>query len=116
MLAMTQLANEKLKQYLDQNNLNSAVRVAAMNSCSGQSLVLSLDEKKAEDTSIVKGEVELIIDQGLLAMLGSVTVDFVEPKNSGCGCGGQGGFSVHATNPLPQSQGSCGGSCSSGCC
>jgi len=46
MLEMSQLANEKLEQYLDQNNLNSAVRVAAMNSCSGQSLLLSLDEKK----------------------------------------------------------------------
>jgi len=113
MLEMTQLANEKLKQYLDQNNLTSAVRVAAMNSCSGQSLVLSLDEKKAGDTAIVKGEVELIIDQGLLAQLGSVTVDFVEQKGSGCGCGGGGGFSVHSANPLPKSQGSCGGSCSS---
>ncbi|MFZ5772992.1 MAG: hypothetical protein ACOY4W_16345 [Thermodesulfobacteriota bacterium] len=40
------------------------------------------------DTAIVQGEVELIIDKGLLAMLGSVTVDFVEPKGSGCGCGG----------------------------
>jgi len=113
MLEMTQLANEKLKQYLDQNNLTSAVRVAAMNSCSGQSLVLSLDEKKDGDTAIVKGEVELIIDQGLLSQLGSVTVDFVEQKSSGCGCGGGGGFSVNAANPLPKAQGSCGGSCSS---
>ncbi|MBU0968232.1 MAG: IscA/HesB family protein [Proteobacteria bacterium] len=113
MLEMTQLANEKLKQYLDQNNLNSSVRVAAMNSCSGQSLVLSLDEKKSADTSIVKGEVELIIDQGLLAQLGSVTVDFIEQKSSGCGCGGQGGFSVQSANPLPKAEGSCGGSCSS---
>lgn len=113
MLEMTQLANEKLKQYLDQNNLTSAVRVAAMNSCSGQSLVLSLDEKKDGDTAIVKGEVELIIDQALLAQLGSVTVDFVEQKSSGCGCGGGGGFSVNAANPLPKAQGSCGGSCSS---
>ncbi|RJX30428.1 MAG: adhesin [Desulfurivibrio sp.] len=111
MLAMTQMANEKLKQYLDQNNLNSAIRVAAMNSCSGQSLVLSLDEKKAGDTAIVQDEVELIIDKDLLAMLGSVTVDFVEPKGSGCGCGGGGGFSVHSANPLPKSQGGCGGSC-----
>ncbi|MBU4262204.1 MAG: IscA/HesB family protein [Proteobacteria bacterium] len=113
MLEMTQLANEKLKQYLNQNNLTSAVRVAAMNSCSGQSLVLSLDEKKDGDTAIVKGEVELIIDQGLLSQLGSVTVDFVEQKSSGCGCGEGGGFSVNSANPLPKAQGSCGGSCSS---
>ena len=112
MLEMTQLANAKLKEYLDQNNLNSAVRVAAMNGCSGQSLVLSLDEKKISDTAIIKDNVELIIDKDLLAMLGAVTVDFIEPKGSGCGCGGGGGFSVHSANPLPKSQGTC-GSCTS---
>jgi len=116
MLEMTQTANDKLKEYLTQNKLTSAVRVMVTSSCSGQSLVLSLDEKKTGDTSIVKDEVELIIDKVLLAQLGSVTVDFIEPKGSGCGCGGGGGFAVQAANPLPKAEGSCGGSCASGCC
>lgn len=116
MLEMTQTANDKLKEYLAQNKITSAVRVMITNSCSGQSLMLSLDEKKAGDTSILQDEVELIIDKVLLAQLGGVTVDFVEPKGSGCGCGGGGGFSVQSVNPLPKAQGSCGGSCSAGCC
>jgi Fe-S cluster assembly iron-binding protein IscA len=116
MLEMTEMAIEKLKEYLTQNKITSAVRVMATTSCSGQTLVLSLDEKRGSDTSIVKNEVELIIDKVLLAQLGSVTVDFTEPKGSGCGCGGGGGFSVQAANPLPKASGGCGGSCSSGCC
>jgi len=116
MLEMTELANTKLKEYLDQNDINSAIRVAAINSCSGQSLVLSLDDKKPGDTSLIQDDLELIIDSQLLEMLGAVTVDFIEPQGSGCGCGSSGaGFSVRSANPLPKSQGTCGGSCSS-CC
>lgn len=114
MIEMTKLANTKLKEYLDQNNLTSGIRVAAINSCSGQSLMLSLDDKKPGDTSIAQGDVELIIDSRLLEILGAVTVDYIEPQGSNCGCGGSGGgFTVHSANPLPKSQGTCGGSCSS---
>ena len=68
MLEMTQTANDKLKEYLTQNKLTSAVRVMVTSSCSGQSLVLSLDEKKTGDTSIVKDELELIIDKVQLVL------------------------------------------------
>ncbi len=114
MLELTELASQKLKDYLDQNNMDSPVRVTLMQSCGGAALGLALDELKDSDTSLEQSGVQLVIDNDLKDQCGDVKVDFVEPTDSGCGCGGGGGFSVTSTNPI--GSGGCGGSCSSGGC
>lgn len=112
MLEVTETAGHKLKEYLTQNKIDSAVRVALMNGCGGPSLGLALDEAKASDASTDREGVQVLIDNELLTQCGSVRVDYTE--GSGCGC--QSGFSVTASVPLPNTGGGCGGSCSSGSC
>jgi len=112
MLEVTEMAGQKLKAYLEENKIESAVRVALMNGCGGPSLGLALDEPKATDATADRDGVRVIIDNELLGQCGAVRVDFTE--GSGCGCNG--GFSVTASVPLPSAGGGCGGSCSSGKC
>jgi Fe-S cluster assembly iron-binding protein IscA len=114
MLEVTEMAGQKLKAYLEENKIESAVRVAVMNGCGGPSLGLALDEAKATDSTTDRDGVRVLIDNELLKQCGGVRVDFAE--GSGCGCSGGCGFSVTATIPLPSTGGGCGGSCSSGGC
>ena len=112
MLEVTEMAGQRLKAYLQENKIDSAIRVAVMNGCGGPSLGLALDEIKESDSSADQEGVRVIIDTELLNQCESVRVDFSE--GSGCGC--KSGFSVTASIPLPNSEGGCGGSCSSGGC
>lgn len=112
MLEVTEMAGKKLKEYLEQNKIESSVRVALMNGCGGPSLGLALDEIKATDSMVDRDGVRVIIDADLLTQCSAVLVDYSE--GSGCGCSG--GFAVTATTPLPRGGGGCGGSCSSGGC
>lgn len=112
MLEVTEMAGQKLKEYLEQNKIDSAVRVALMNGCGGPSLGLALDGIKATDSSAEQEGVRVIIDNELLGQCGAVRVDFSE--GSGCGCSG--GFAVTSSIPLPKTGGGCGGSCASGSC
>ena len=116
MLELTGIAAEKIRDYCEQNNVNSSIRVVAMNGCGGPSLGLALGERGDDDATVTTDGIEVIIEKDLLNVVESVKVDFIEPTGSGCGCGGGGGFAVTSTRPLPGSgSGGCGGSCSSGC-
>jgi iron-sulfur cluster assembly protein len=112
MLYVTETAGQKLKEYLKENKIESAVRVALLGGCSGPSLGLALDQAKPTDAAVDQDGVQVIVDTELLAQCGEVRVDFVE--SSGCGCSS--GFSVTSTIPLKGAGGGCGGSCSSGSC
>jgi len=108
MFELTDSAAAKLKEYLETNKISSPVRVSAMNSCSGPTIGLALDDRQENDTTAVKEGIEVVIDQDLLAELEGVKVDFINE-------GDQGGFSITTTKPLVRTGGGCGGSCASGC-
>jgi Fe-S cluster assembly iron-binding protein IscA len=111
MIEITPLAAEKLSAYLSENNIDSAVRIAAMNGCAGPSLGLALDECKEADHVLADGNITLVIDQGLSRTCGAVKVDYIEKG------GGEGeGFSLTPARPLPRAGGGCGGSCASNGC
>jgi Fe-S cluster assembly iron-binding protein IscA len=117
MLAVSDLAVAKVKEYLDDNNIISAVRVGIMSGgCSGPALALALDEKKDLDQVFDCDGVRFLVDNNVTAVCGAIRVDYVE-EASGCGCGGSGGtgFAVTSEKPLPK-MGGCGGGCSSGSC
>ncbi len=117
MLAVSDLAVAKVKEYLNQNNIASAVRVAIMSGgCSGPALALALDEKKDLDQVFEFDGVRFVVDNNVTATCGAIRVDYLE-EPSGCGCSGSGGsgFSVSAERPLP-TMGGCSGSCGSGSC
>lgn len=116
-MEVSDLAVNKVKEYLAENNITSAVRVAIMSGgCSGPVLSLALDEKKATDTAYAYDGVDFLVDGAVTAACGAIKVDYIQ-ETSGCGCSGSGGsgFSVSSEKPLATG-GGCGGSCSSGSC
>lgn len=114
MITISPLAEEKLAAYLSENNIDSPVRIAIVNDCSGPSLGLALDEQKNGDIDHSTETFTLLVAGDLAKECGAIEVDYVEEK-SGCGCNGAGGFTLKTENPLPSQGGGCGGSCSSGC-
>ena len=119
MLEVSDLAVSKVKEYLAENNIASAVRVAIMSGgCSGPALSLALDEKKETDKVYEYEGLRFLVDGAVTAACGAIKVDYIQQQTSGCGCSGSGGsgFSVTSEIPLAAKGGGCGGSCSSGSC
>ena len=117
MFEVSDLAVTKVKEYLAENNITSAVRVAIMSGgCSGPALSLALDEKKEADKVYEFSGLSFLVDGAVTAACGAIKVDYIQ-ETSGCGCSGSGGsgFSVTSEKPLA-TKGGCGGSCSSGSC
>jgi iron-sulfur cluster assembly protein len=100
MLEITDLATEKLKEYLTERKITGPVRVAVMQGCAGASLGLTLDEQRTDDTLVELDGLQVIMDSKLLRECGRTRVDFKTASGSGCGCGG-GGFIVASEIPLP---------------
>lgn len=113
MLEVTEAAAKNVKEYLNQQNIESAVRITMMSGgCSGPALGLAIDEAKENDLTFEQNGVSFLVEKGLSEICGGIKVDFIE-SGGGCGCSG-GGFSITSENPLPDAGGgcsSCGGSC-----
>lgn len=105
MLDVTNEASAKLLEYMQDNNIDSALRVfLSSGGCSGPALALALDEQKPTDSSFVLQGLRFLVEENLLTQCGVIKIDFVE-------AGSRSGFSISSTNPLPG-----GGGCSSGSC
>lgn len=114
MLEVTESALTNVKNYLDQQKIDSAVRVNLMSGgCGGPSLGLAIDDAKDNDHTFDNDGISFLVDKGVAETCGSIKVDFIENKDSGCGCT-EGGFVITSEKPLSGS--SCGCSCSSGSC
>ena len=106
-LTVTDLAAEKLKEYLSQNNIDSALRIALMQGgWSGPSLGLALDEPKENDEVYNQSDLKFLVEGSLLETCGEINVEYVE-------AGPRSGFGISSTNPIG---GGDGGGCSSGSC
>lgn len=114
MLTVTESAISNLKEYLDKNKIDSPIRVAMQSSCAGVGLGLALDSEKPEDRIFREGGLTFLVNEGVFASTGAITVNYVT-QTSGCGCGGGVGFTVTPEKKL--AGGGCGGgSCSTGSC
>ena len=108
MLEITDSAIENLKSYLEQNNIESALRIALMQGgWSGPSLGLALDEPKDNDEIKEQDDLKFLVEKGLMASCGDIKVDFLD-------AGPRSGFSITSTIPLSSGGSSCGGCSSSG--
>lgn len=106
MFEISELATDKLHEYLQANKISSSLRVALMSGgCSGPALGLALDEKKPADDQFEKNELTFLVEKSLLQQCGSISIDYIE-------AGQRSGFSIISGNPLSGS----GGGCSSGSC
>lgn len=112
MLEVTESALTNVKDYLDQQKIDSAIRITLMSGgCAGPILNLALDEAKDNDHTFDHDGVSFLVDKGLATTCGAIKVDFIEIKDGGYGCG-----SFMVTSEKPLSGGDCGCSCSSGSC
>ncbi|XOF33866.1 MAG: IscA/HesB family protein [Candidatus Electrothrix sp. YB6] len=113
MLEVTEAAAKNVKDYLENQNVESAVRITMMSGgCSGPSLGLAIDEVKENDLTFEQDGVNFLVEKRLSDTCGAIKVDFVE-SGSGCGCSG-GGFSISSEKPLPSTGGGC-SSCAGSC-
>jgi iron-sulfur cluster assembly protein len=105
---VTDLAVSKLKEYMEQNNIDSALRVSLMQGgCSGPSLGLALDEPKDNDRIFENNSLKFLIEKGLLETCGAIKVEYID-------AGPRSGFGITSAKSI--GGGGCGGSCSSGKC
>lgn len=108
MLEVTELATQNLKSYMDQNNIDSALRVAIMGGgWAGPSLGLALDEPRETDAKYEQDGLTFLVDNNLLDTCGSIKIDFID-------AGMRSGFSISSAKPIGggcSSAASCGSNC-----
>ena len=108
MLEVTAMAITKLKEYMEQNKIDSAIRIALMQGgWAGPSLGLALDEPKNNDKTYDESDIKFLVDNDLMKNCGDIKLDFND-------AGYQSGFLISSTIAL--GGGGCGSSCSSGSC
>ena len=107
---VTGLAVEKLKEYLEQNNIESALRIALMQGgWAGPSLGLALDEPKDNDKVYDNDDIKFLVEEGLMKTCGTINVEYVD-------AGPRSGFGITSANPIGGGGGCSSGSCGSGSC
>jgi Fe-S cluster assembly iron-binding protein IscA len=99
MIDISTLATKELIAYLEENKINSPIRIGIAHGCGGPSLGLSLDERKGDDYVLENESFTLLIDQILSKSCGKVLIDYLE-KSSGCGCSSDKGFAITSEKPL----------------
>ena len=105
-----------LKNYMDEQKLDSPLRVFKQNGCGGVKLALALDQAQPGDRTFDQEPITFLVDQELMTECGGIKIDYREPDGKGCGCSG--GLTLTSSNALVAPQGSTGGgcACSSGGC
>ena len=105
-MEVTQLAIEKLKEVLDQEQeVNSSLRVIAMPSGGGLQYMLTMEKETQPDDTVLSMEgLSFLMDSDSAPFLEEATIDYVEEF------GGQVGFVIN--NPM---YASAGGGCGAGC-
>ena len=117
MLNVSETAVANVKEYLNQEKIESSIRIFIMSGgCSGPSLGLALDEVKENDLTFEEDGINFLVEKGLAETCGAITVDYREASSGGCGCSGGGGFSITSEKTLPGAGEGCGGSCTPGSC
>ena len=107
---VTDLAVTKLKEYLSQNNIESALRIALMQGgWSGPSLGLALDEPKENDKVYDQDDLTFLVEESLVETCGTINVEYVD-------AGPRSGFGITSANPIGGGGGCSSGSCGSGSC
>ncbi len=108
MIQVTESAQQAIKAFMQEKQLDSALRVfMQQGGCSGSALRLSLDEANDGDESVQVAGLTYIIDKQLSQITGDVTVDYVDD-------GMRQGFMLTSAQALPGAGGGCGSGCSCG--
>lgn len=102
MFQVSDTALKTLREYMQQQQMNSVIRITPMaGCCSGLRLRLRLGEPKVNDALFTHDAVQFVIDKDLLAACGKIRLDFVELQDLCCCSGGCGGFRIQGTDAFP---------------
>ncbi|WP_417909521.1 IscA/HesB family protein [Candidatus Electronema sp. PJ] len=116
MLAISSAALEQLKGYLDDQLINSAIRITLMKgSCAGRNLRFTVDEARGNDYIIKQDGIQFLLDKRLAADCGLITIDFDERFDHCPCCGRDGGFRFSSENTACCEDGCCASCCPNGC-
>lgn len=114
MLEVTQNATNYIKDYLNQEKIESTIRIVLITGCcSGPNLGLTIDKAKDTDHVIDQDGISFVLDKKLAESCGVIKVDFIEKRDGGCGCS-SGDFAVTSEKAISDKSYGC--SCSSGTC
>lgn len=106
MVQITDKAHEALKGIMEERKLDSPIRIFMAQGCGGAALQMALDEPQTGDETYDLNGITAIIDRGLLAQAGEVSIDYVE-------AGMRSGFMISSKEPLKVEGGDgCGCGCS----
>jgi len=106
MIEVTEEAQEKIDNYLQENSVQAPIRIqVAEGCCEGPYLAMVVDEIKEGDNTYKANGVTYVIAKDLMEQLGPITIDFAERD-------GMSWFQITSENPLPGTQPS-GNSCCS---
>ena len=98
MIEVTEKAQAKIDNYLQENSVQAPVRIqVAEGCCEGPYLAMAVDEFKEGDNSYEANGVTYVIAKDLIEQLGQITIDFAEKD-------GMSWFQISADNPLPETQ------------
>lgn len=96
MLNVTEKAQEQIARYFEENALKP-IRVFLTSSCSGQQIVLALDDAKPNDTTFEFSGIQYLVDTAFLNQAQPLEIDFAgsgfkvsSSLKLTCGCGGCG--------------------------
>ena len=95
MIEVTEKAQEKIDDYLQENSVQAPIRIqVAEGCCEGPYLAMAVDEFKEGDNSYKANGVTYVIGKDLIEQLGPITIDFAEKD-------GISWFQITSENPLP---------------
>ena len=102
MLNVTEKAQQQVAKYFEDNEVKP-IRVFLTSACSGQQIVMALDEAKPNDKTFVFGGISYLVDKDFLIQAQPIEIDFAVH-----------GFKVTSALQLDSGCGGCGSS--SNCC
>ena len=103
-ITVSDTAITQIKEYFSTHE-KKPIRMVKMTGCGGTSLVMTLDEATDKDIKVIKEDLEFIIDQELIDLVGNIDIDFSTEYSF---------FKITSEKELPQAQGEGCAACS--CC
>jgi iron-sulfur cluster assembly protein len=101
MIEVTEKATEKLKEYLEEREIESAIRIfVSQIGWGGPSLGMALDEPNEKDQVVELDGLTYLVDSTLMNQAKPIKVDYMEDAHCS-------GFSITSTLSQPDACGSC---------
>ena len=96
-ITVSDSATTRIKEYFSTHE-KKPIRVVKMTGCGGTSLVMTLDEATDKDIKVIKEDLEFVIDQELIDLVGNIDIDFSTEYEI---------YHIKSEKELPRGEGGC---------